>query len=217
MPDLIEDEDQAKSYVQEHVSRETFDLLNAYVGQVDKWQRAINLFGRKEAARFWQRHMLDGYQLHQHLPQECHHVLDVGSGGGVPGVILAILRPDMKVNLVERDQRKCSFLRDCVRSLGLSNTQVVADDVFVIDPLGVDVVTARAFAGMTPLIACLIRHGSKNAQGIFLKGANWFQELPLALQQRPDLVHTIPSMTDSGAVILTINHADILGLEQELS
>jgi len=213
VPDIIGDESEAKGYLRTNVSRETFEKFELYVGLVTKWQRAINLFGPKELPRFWQRHMLDGYQLDQQLPDHCDKVMDVGSGGGIPGLCVAMLKPTTTIMMVERDHRKCSFLRDCARNLELNNVHVVAEDVFSIEPAEVDVVTARAFAGISDLLSCLARHGAEDAVGVFLKGENWFQELPLALQQTSDLVHTQPSITDSGAVLLTVKRADVLGLE----
>src|SRR5262245_58873059 len=96
------------------VSRETLERLAVYVGLLRQWQRTINLVGPATLADPWRRHILDSAQLWAHLPGGARVLVDLGSGAGLPGLVLAILgAPD--VHLIESDRRKAAFLREAAR------------------------------------------------------------------------------------------------------
>lgn len=205
-------ENEAKEFIEHHVSRETWLLLECYVQEIIQWQRSINLFGPREKERFWVRHVYDGYQLRQFIHQPSK-ILDVGSGGGIPGIILAILYPHQKTILVERDQRKCSFLRSVKRKLGLTELEIIQDDIWQISAQKADIVTARAYAQLETLCHCLMKHGSENAVGLFPKGENWVEEWPEGLQQTEELIHTYHSKTHDESVIICISRRGLVAQE----
>src|SRR5512139_2081179 len=101
------------------VSRETLDQLQALVDTLVRWQKAINLVGRTTIEDVWTRHILDSAQLAPLIPTEAKSLADLGSGGGFPGLVLAALRPDLDLTLIEADARKAAFLGEASRRMGL--------------------------------------------------------------------------------------------------
>lgn len=99
------------------VSRETLERLEAYAGLLSKWQGTLNLISSRSLPDVWHRHMLDCAQLINLVPATAHTWLDVGSGAGFPGLVLAILGAG-NVFLLEKDARKCAFLREAIRVTG---------------------------------------------------------------------------------------------------
>lgn len=191
------------------VSRETIDRLSLYAALLNKWQTRINLVGAATLADLWRRHMLDSAQLYPLLPEGTRTVLDIGSGAGFPGLVLAVLGvPD--VHLVESDTRKCAFLREAARVAGVSvtlhNTRLES-----LTPWSVEVVTARAFAPL-PKLLWLARHFLQNVgvQGLFLKGESVEQELTEARKQWTLETECIQSRSDPVGVVLRIKeiHGD---------
>lgn len=196
-----------------NVSRETFAQLQAFVALVEKWQPRINLIANSTISSIWTRHILDSAQLVSHLPENTNRILDVGSGGGFPGIVLSIITR-AEVHLVESDQRKSVFLKTVIRELGL--TAIVHNQrVEALENLNADVITARALASVETLISLLetqlMRRSDKQPEKLplclFLKGARLHQELTI-LDSYPTMSATsYPSITsDDGAVLaLKIN------------
>src|SRR5690348_16102800 len=92
------------------VSRETRDRLEAYVHTLGRWQKAVNLVSKPSLEDIWVRHILDSAQLLPLMPKQAERLVDLGSGGGFPGLVLAALRPELDVTLIEADARKGAFL-----------------------------------------------------------------------------------------------------------
>ena len=101
------------------VSRETGDRLEALVTTLERWQKAINLVGKTTMGDVWRRHILDSAQLKGLIPAEAKTLTDLGSGAGFPGLVVAALRPDLDVTLIESDARKAAFLGEAARRMGL--------------------------------------------------------------------------------------------------
>ena len=101
------------------VSRETWGQLEAYVEILLKWQKAINLIGPATVDDIWSRHILDSAQVLPHVPAETKRLADLGTGAGFPGLVLAALRPELDVILVESDARKAAFLGEAGRRMSL--------------------------------------------------------------------------------------------------
>ncbi|KCV82532.1 16S rRNA methyltransferase GidB [Actibacterium atlanticum] len=188
------------------VSRETLDRLESYEALLRKWNPAINLVAKSTLKDAWSRHILDSAQVFE-LGQGAKHWVDLGSGGGFPGMVVAILAaeraPDMKVTLVESDQRKATFLRTVARETSVS-AEVIADRIEEVTPLNADVVSARALASLEMLLSFAKRHLNHSGKAIFLKGENYQQEIDAALATWRFNVQKTPSTTDTRAVILSI-------------
>src|SRR4029079_7648493 len=129
------------------VSRETRDQLEALVHTLGRWQKAINLVGKGTLEDIWVRHILDSAQLVPLVPKTAKSLVDLGSGGGFPGLVLAALRPDMQMTLVEADARKGAFLGEACRRMSLKTLpKVVISRIEAAPAVKAEIVTARALA-----------------------------------------------------------------------
>lgn len=189
------------------VSRETMDRLETYAALLEKWNPRINLVSRNTLADLWTRHFVDSAQVYTLAPQGFSHWVDLGSGGGFPGLVCAIIgaekAPDAKFTLVESDTRKSVFLRTVIRETGL-HAQVIADRIEKIAPLNADVLSARALADLNILLGFAQRHLQESGTTLFPKGVNWEKEVQTARQSWFFHDQAIKSETESGAVILRI-------------
>ena len=129
------------------VSRETVQTLLDFEMLVRKWTTAINLVSKSTVSEIWQRHISDSAQIFQYLPAGAKNWLDLGSGGGFPGIVVSILArelaPGLRVTLVESDRRKATFLRQAAQQFGL-DVVVLDKRIESIPPQAADVLSARA-------------------------------------------------------------------------
>jgi 16S rRNA (guanine527-N7)-methyltransferase len=182
------------------VSRETLERLSAYAELLVKWQARINLVGPDTIPNLWQRHFLDSAQVFPILPQGIHRLVDMGCGAGFPGLVLAVMGvPD--VHLIESDARKCAFLREVARVTGAAVT-IHNARIEQVEPLGADVVTARALAPLDKLLGWAERHLLPEGHCVFLKGRGVEDELTLASKEWNISFERFPSQTDPLAAIL---------------
>lgn len=189
------------------VSRETFERLVHYESLLRKWNPAINLVARSTLDALWDRHFRDSIQVFDLAPATAGTWADLGSGGGFPGLVGAILaadeRPATHVILVESDQRKAAFLSTVGRETGIDVT-VVSERIEAVAPLGADVVTARALAPLDRLLGFAERHLAANGTAIFPKGVAWRDEVGQALETWRFSYQNNDSLTEPGATVLTI-------------
>ena len=192
-----------ESFLQDtHVSRETLDRLRAYADLLGVWNKKINLIGKSTAPDLWRRHMLDSAQLYPLIPKATKTLLDIGSGAGFPGLVLAIMGVP-GVHLVESDQRKAAFLREAAR-IASAPVAVHTARVEALKPFPVDVVTARALAPLSDLLAWAAPFLTENSRCIFPKGQNVEAELTQAHKMWTMNVDQRPSRTDPQSVIVCI-------------
>ncbi|MBI3446108.1 MAG: 16S rRNA (guanine(527)-N(7))-methyltransferase RsmG [Magnetospirillum sp.] len=190
------DEFQTKS----GVSRETLERLTAYAALLMKWQARINLVGPDTIADLWSRHFLDSAQLFPLIRPDARRLVDLGSGAGFPGLVLAIMgAPD--VHLVESDQRKCAFLREVARITGAGIT-VINKRIEQVPPLGADVVTARALAPLSKLLDWAFPHLALGGECLFLKGRGAEDELTASAKEWKLSASRVSSLTDPGGLVL---------------
>ncbi|MDB6452757.1 16S rRNA (guanine(527)-N(7))-methyltransferase RsmG [Falsirhodobacter sp. 20TX0035] len=188
------------------VSRETHLLLEDYVASLLKWTQKINLIAKASERDIWQRHVADSVQLYK-LGGRGKTWVDLGSGGGLPGLVIAIMAkehdPDRVVTMVESDQRKCVFLREMISRHKL-NAQVVNARIEAVPPLGADVLSARALTALPALLGFTQLHRSKTGIALFPKGVRHMEEIADARKtwQFDHVVH--PSRTDSEGVIVEV-------------
>ncbi len=172
--------------------------LTVYAALLAKWQARINLVGPSTLAEVWERHMLDSAQLAGYLPPG--PVLDLGSGAGFPGLVLAILRGG-PVHLVESDARKCAFLREAAR---LTAAEAVIHNVRIerLAPFPVATVTARALAPLSKLLEMSEKFLLPGVHCLFLKGRSSEEELTEAGKDWMMTVERVPSLADPSGQIL---------------
>ncbi len=189
------------------VSRETLACLEAHLALLERWQRRIELVGRSTLADPWRRHLLDSAQLRPLIPEGARRLVDLGSGAGFPGLVLAILGVP-EVHLIEADRRKAAFLREAARVTGCRNVVVHARRIEELDPFPADVVTARAFAPLDRLLACARRFWRPGTLGLFLKGRGVERELTAAREHWRMRAELRPSLSSPEGRILLVHELE---------
>lgn len=190
-----------------NVSHETTERLSLYAALLRKWTQRINLVSRASISNLQDRHFRDSAQLHALASHPVAHWADLGSGGGFPGLIVAILGMETgspaRVTLVESDMRKCAFLRTVIRETGIAAT-VRAERIEATTPLDADVLSARALADLSSLLGFAARHLAPDGVALFPKGASWKTELGEAQSKWQFASRVDKSKTDPEAVILRV-------------
>jgi len=184
------------------VSRETLERLEAYAALLVDWSSRINLVGRSTLSDLWRRHFLDSAQLLPMIPRGARSLVDLGSGAGFPGLVLAILGMP-GVELIEADRRKAIFLREAARITGTKMT-LRACRIEAVAPHAVDVVTARGCAPLDRLLPLAARFISPQTTCLFLKGVHAEQELTAASKAWTMTVSRHPSRSDPGGTVLLL-------------
>lgn len=203
IPPSASDKDQALTLTP--VSRETEERLDAYVALLLRWQATTNLVAPSTLPHLWTRHIADSLQLLDLMPS-ARKWIDLGSGGGFPGIVLACALADdsgAMVNLVERNTRKAAFLREALRVTGGRGTVHTMDIGDYVDSLNtpVDCVTARALAPLETLLGFaepLVKNG---AVAVFPKGQDVGQELTEATKYWTIDPQLYPSRTGQGWIV----------------
>ncbi|OHX12534.1 16S rRNA (guanine(527)-N(7))-methyltransferase RsmG [Chromobacterium sphagni] len=158
------------------------ELLQRYLALLVKWNQTYNLTAIRQEERMVSYHLLDSLSLVPHLAGGAR-MLDVGSGGGMPGIPTAIARPDLQVVLLDSNHKKTTFLRQVVVELGLPNVQVVTDRVEAYQPEAkFDRITSRAFSELSEFVK-LTRHLlAEDGQYVAMKGVYPYEEIALLPQ-----------------------------------
>lgn len=189
------------------VSRETIDRLNIFANLLIKWTPRINLVAKSTLSNLWHRHIVDSAQIYPLAQHPVAHWVDLGSGGGFPGLVIAILAAErnspQRMTLIESDARKSAFLRTVIRE-----TDVVANVITArienVAPLAADVVSVRALADLCTLLSYFERHLAPDGTALVLKGAAWEKELSEAQTRWNFDYRLATSKTESGSVVLAI-------------
>lgn len=191
-----------------NVSHETLGRLEAYVDLLVQWQRRINLVSPHTLNEIWTRHILDSAQLMTLKPDATHWV-DIGSGGGLPGLVIACFlaeRPGARIILIESNAKKAAFLRHVTQTLGLPADILTARIEAVMPGQDVpEVITARALAPLNDLLGYTNLLLKKGAVGLFPKGRDYQMELTEAAQSWHFKSVLHPSVTDSSARIIEVS------------
>lgn len=191
------------------VSRETVARLEVYADLLRRWQKTINLVASSTLDAIWDRHFADSAQLLALAPPEARNWIDLGSGAGFPGLVLAILLAEKggaHVSLVESDTRKAAFLREVARATGVA-VDIYAQRIETVATQAkfepIDVVTARALAPLPRLLDLSAPYFTRDTLGLFLKGREAKAEVEEAHQTWDFDAELAPSLTDnSGRIII---------------
>jgi 16S rRNA (guanine527-N7)-methyltransferase len=214
-----------------NVSRETFSLYEDWYNLLRRWNNKINLVSSSTVQNFWLRHALDSFQVAACAPSTAQHWLDMGSGGGFPGLAIAISLKEQGVKrgdaagvvLVETNGKKCNFLRTVIRELDLpAKVKQVRVENLVLDneetddldhkqnPLfggrAPDVITARAFAPLVKLCEYSAPLQGVDTMCVFPKGRTWQDEVDAAKRDWSFDLQTQQSETDEEAKILILKN-----------
>ncbi|MBX6742099.1 MAG: 16S rRNA (guanine(527)-N(7))-methyltransferase RsmG [Acetobacteraceae bacterium] len=192
------------------VSRETEARLREFLALLQRWNARINLVADRDEGSLWQRHVLDSLQLAPLLPPSDGPIVDLGSGAGFPGLILA-LASNRPTHLIESDRRKAAFLIEAARTLGLPLVKIHPTRIEAVTLSPAAVVSARALAPLPDLL----RHAHKllalGGIALFPKGRTAEQELTAAARGWNMRVERFPSRTDPASTILRISEIRPVG------
>jgi 16S rRNA (guanine527-N7)-methyltransferase len=186
-----------------NVSRETLARLEAYVALLTSWNSKHNLVSKGSLVEVWQRHVWDSAQLAPLIPHQARTLADLGSGAGFPALVLATLRPDIRVTLYEATSKKCFFLTQAARTLH-AEVDIRNARIEEAGPEGFDVVTARACAPLGGLLSYAHRFQAAKTVNLFLKGQDVDAELKDATKSWKMDIQTHPSRSGPSGVILEI-------------
>ena len=193
---------QLPDWLARDVSRETLERLTVFADLLVRWNARINLVSARDFDQLWARHIADSLQLMPDLPIGAGFI-DLGSGGGFPGLVLAIVTNN-PVTLIESDLRKASFLREAARATAAPATVHTGRiEVAQLPPTGI--VTARALAPLPQLLAWATRFLDADGICLFLKGRGVGAELTAALAEWHMTVSQRASRTDPDGVILSLS------------
>jgi 16S rRNA (guanine527-N7)-methyltransferase len=192
------------------VSRETIRRLELYEALLHRWQRAVNLVAARTLAGVWHRHFADSAQLARLVPPAATTIVDLGSGAGFPGLVLAIVlaeRAPIRVRLVESDTRKAAFLCEVARQTGVAvdilATRIESPETQAkIRP--VDVVTVRALAPLSRLLGLAAPLFAAGTVGLFLKGRDVPREIEEARAGWRFDVELVPSLTEADGHVAVV-------------
>jgi len=193
------------------VSRETITKLLIYESLLKQWQKTINLVASSTLDDVWERHFADSAQILAYAPPGARRWLDLGSGAGFPGLVLAIILADQgaaNMTLIESDTRKAAFLREVGRQTGVA-VDILCERIekgTTQTKVGaVDVITARALAPLPRLLDLAVPYFSDKTVGLFLKGREAQAEVDTALKRWSGSVALHPSLTDKNSRIVVVH------------
>ncbi|MBL8567149.1 MAG: 16S rRNA (guanine(527)-N(7))-methyltransferase RsmG [Hyphomicrobiaceae bacterium] len=198
------------------VSRETIQRLETYAGLLQKWQKTINLVAPRTVAEIWHRHFADSAQLWAYVPQHARTLVDLGSGAGFPGLVLAILaagavgagaRAPLRFTLIESDTRKAAFLREAARAVGIAVDIIphrIESEQIRAMVERIDCVTSRALAPLPRLLELAYPLFGPETVGVFPKGRDASAEVEAAEHTFEFRLRLEPSLTEADARIVVI-------------
>lgn len=202
---MIDSEEAAKAWMTDNlgVSRETFgalERLNIFVAEEAQHQ---NLISASTVAHMWQRHIADSAQLLRFAsPKEDEHWMDLGSGAGFPGLVIALIAP-CRVTLVESRGLRIAYLERAIELLGLADRVAVAGmPLERIPTIAADYISARAFAPLPKLLEGAARFSTEKTRWLLPKGRNARAELESVAPAWQHVLHVEQSLTDADAAIL---------------
>lgn len=191
------------------VSDEVFAHIETYAQLLVKWNKAINLVSPKTINEAWHRHLIDSAQVEKFIPKDAKTYADLGCGGGFPGLVVALMRPDIQTHLVESDERKGQFMRTVVRETGAQNVTIHTKRVEnVTGDFTPDVISARALKSLPELLDFVWPWAQDNPDLMlcFMKGERAEEEITQAKKSYSFTLDKAPSITDSNAQILTVKN-----------
>ena len=192
-----------------NVSRETCNELEKFISIIEEKNKEINIISRKisEKGQIRDRHILDSAQIIDFVDLKSNTTSDLGTGGGMPGIIVAIvmkkLKSDMKINLYEKSFHKCNFLREVSKKFDL-NTNVIQEDIFTLRNIKTGTIMSRAFKPMPEILNLVNENFKKYKNIIFFMGKNGRKILKKVLQEWDLTYEEKKSLTSDESFILNI-------------
>lgn len=200
---MIDNEEQARAFVAERCSTESFDLLDVFVAELLAEAEHQNLISRSTIDCVWQRHIADSAQLLDHVPRGTKGIwLDLGTGAGFPGIVTAIMRPEIAHVLVESRKRRVAWLERVIELASLDNCSVLGSRLQLVESFDAAVISARAFAPLPDLINLSARFSTERTTWLLPKGRSAEQERGELDSPQRKMFHVKQSLTSRDAAIL---------------
>lgn len=206
---VISGEAEAKAYVKTWADAECFERLERYAELLLAENQQQNLISKPSEAQLWERHIADSAQLLEHVPRETYlnrvppgPWLDLGTGPGLPGLVIAILCPRIRTVLVESRARRVEFLENCIDELDLPNCTVIGARLEAVEPFDSWVISARAFAPLEKLMRLSAPFSTKATRYLLPKGRSAAHELKQTKPSIRKMFHVKHSLTDPDAGII---------------
>lgn len=185
------------------------ERLRRYAGLVEKWSGRINLVSKGDLAQLWERHVQDSLSLVAHIPDGVSHAIDLGSGAGFPGLVLAIAT-GISFTLIESDTRKAAFLLEAARATG-APVKVINARIEAAHPEPAALITARALAPLDKLLGLALPHLADGGVCLFPKGRTAEVELTEAKPFWHMEVERFLSPLDAQSCILKVSQIRHVG------
>ena len=204
MEQVLRDETPARAFVEGLTDAAGMLCLEALSAELINENQRQNLISRPSEAQMWVRHIADSAQLLRLVPRETpsRPWLDLGTGAGFPGLVIAALRPEWKIVLVESRARRVEWLEHMVRELDLGNCRVEGRRLELVEPFKASVISARAFAPLEKLLSLSAPFSTKATTYLLPKGRSAAQELQAMPRKIRGMFHVEQSLTDEEAGII---------------
>jgi 16S rRNA (guanine527-N7)-methyltransferase len=205
---LLTDESQARKYIEALCNTRGMEKLEGYAELLIQENSQQNLISKPSEDHLWVRHLADSAQLLRYVPRETYDGratrpwLDLGSGPGLPGLVIGILRPEIPVILVESRKRRVEFMQNCIDELSLENCEVIGERLERIESFKAWVISARAFAPLDKLLRLSAPFSTKHTCYLLPKGRSAAHELAAAKPTIRKMFHVERSLTDPEAGII---------------
>ena len=201
--DLLRDEGAARHYVSQIADQAAMERLEALIAALLEENKRQNLISRPSEQHIWQRHIADSAQLLRFVPRETSGTwLDLGTGAGFPGLVIAALQPDREVVLVESRARRIEWLERMAEELALQRCRVEGRRLEMVKPFPARVISARAFAPLDKLLRLSAPFSTKATTYLLPKGRSAAQELHELPAKIRNVFHVEHSLTDAEAGII---------------
>ncbi len=199
---MIGNEDEARAYCTRICDEGAMARLERFIPLLVAENERQNLISTNSLNFVWQRHIADSVQLLSHVPRETSPWLDLGSGAGMPGLVLAIARPDLTFHLVESRKRRVAWLEQVKAHFGLENCHIHGARLENVETMPVRVICARAFAPLGKLLSLSARFSTQDTTWLLPKGRSAGQELSEQPESVRKMFHVEHSQTDPEAGIV---------------
>ena len=201
---MISTEDEARVFCAALCDAAAMERLEAFISMLEAENRQQNLISTRSLEQVWQRHIADSLQMLLHVPRETAGAwLDLGSGAGMPGLVIAIARPDLEMHLVESRKRRVAWLERVAEHFGLTKCKVHGSRLENVESFSAGVITARAFAPLEKLLKLSARFSTRETVWLLPKGRSAAQELSEQPESTRAMFHVEQSRTDPQAGIVT--------------
>ncbi|MXP15215.1 16S rRNA (guanine(527)-N(7))-methyltransferase RsmG [Altererythrobacter confluentis] len=199
---MIADEATARSYVASLCDDTAMQKLDQFVDALIAESEQQNLIASATIPILWQRHIADSAQLLEYVPRGTGLWLDLGTGAGLPGLVVAIMRPEMRVDLVESRKRRIEWLERMRDELELDNCEVIGSRLENVETVPAAIISARAFAPLDRMMAVAERFSTRDTLWLLPKGRSAAQELELLSVKDRKMFHVEQSRTDDDSGII---------------